>query len=171
MVHACAITNHDGAGREIAELQLKSNRGVSQEVEVPGSPAYVWVDNQPWAARKQLAAANGFDPNRKVILPHGARMTIGYRRPAASRLAFWVQVHPSGLSMKDTFIRYFYEKATGLAADKAGWATQWTLIHCATGAAQSQYGWALDRHGVYEMLKCIVSDTVGSLANPVCGFR
>lgn len=76
MVHVCAI---DNKGR--AEIQLKSNRGITVEVNVPGNPTYVWVENQPWELRKRLP----WDANRIVLLGPGQRMTVGYDRPPTAQ--------------------------------------------------------------------------------------
>jgi hypothetical protein len=74
LVHVCGITN---AGR--GEIQIKSNRGITLDVRVPGNPAYVWVERQPWSIRRLMP---WLDPNHRVFLGPGETMTVGYDRPA-----------------------------------------------------------------------------------------
>src|SRR5205823_10335425 len=90
---------------EVAEVQIKSNRGVSVEVTVPGRPAYVWVDGIPWSVRKWEATQLGYDANRTVILPAGATMTVGYPRERTSApFAFFV-TDTTVKAAADTFVR------------------------------------------------------------------
>jgi hypothetical protein len=102
----CAKTNHTSSGQEVAEVQIKSNRGVSLEVTVPGDRSYVWVQGESWAWRQAVARGLGFDPNRTVILPAGATMTVGYpHSPATSApFSFFVTGATWG-GATDTFIR------------------------------------------------------------------
>jgi hypothetical protein len=101
----CAKTNHTSSGQEVAEVQIKSNRGVSLEVTVPGDRSYVWVQGESWAWRQAVARGLGFDPNRTVILPAGATMTVGYPRAATSApFSFFVTGATWG-GATDTFIR------------------------------------------------------------------
>ncbi len=99
MVHTCTI---DNAGR--GEVQLKSNRGITLEVTVPGSPAYIWVEGQPDWLRRAMGRA-GIDPNRTVLLRPGARMTVGYARPASTSSGEFRVAADSGLALADTTLR------------------------------------------------------------------
>ena len=70
LVHVCAKdAGPDSNGVDRAEIQIKSNRGVSIQVNVPGNPQYVWVEDQPWPFRQVVMDSLGQDPNRTVILP------------------------------------------------------------------------------------------------------
>ena len=79
LVHGCATTSKN-EGAEVAEVQIKSNRGVSLEVTVPGDPAYVKVEGQPRDQRQWLGGVLNFDPDRTVILPAGKTMWVGYEQ-------------------------------------------------------------------------------------------
>ena len=81
LVHVCAKTNQTSDGQQVAEVQIRSNRGVSLDVTVPGKPIYVWVQDQSWDWRRKLGSLLGFDPNRTVILPAGANLAIRLSAP------------------------------------------------------------------------------------------
>ncbi len=91
LVHVCATSASNSRG----EIQIKSNRGVSLQLKLPPGASYVWVENQPWEMRTILGDVLGFDPNRTVVLPAGARMTVGFVRPQKSE-DFVLTVSPTG---------------------------------------------------------------------------
>ncbi len=89
-------------GTPIAELEIKSNRGTYQWVQLPSTlrREYVWVENQPDLVRSSIRKLFG-DP-ATILLAPGARMTIGYRQPASpTQLAFhtYVDDRSAALSM------------------------------------------------------------------------
>lgn len=74
----CAQTNTaDGVTR--AEVQVKNNRGITQEITIPDNVAYASVQDQPdWIRSIVRHAAGG---RNVVLLPPGARLSIGFTRP------------------------------------------------------------------------------------------
>lgn len=78
-LHACVRGAPDGSGA--AELDLKSNRGSFQIVDIPPGPPrrYVWVEDQPDPLRALAKTFTGND--NQVVLPPQKRMTIGYDQP------------------------------------------------------------------------------------------
>lgn len=106
LVHVCAKdAGKDGSGVDRAEIQIKSNRGVTVEVTVPGNPQYVWVEDQTWGERKWLMPKFGRDPNRSVLLPAGATMTIGYTQPPAPATYSFGVDGVTMLAVSDTLFR------------------------------------------------------------------
>ncbi|MFG1925108.1 hypothetical protein [Cryptosporangium sp. NPDC048952] len=104
LVHACAKTN-TYKGAAVAEIQIKSNRGVSLQVDVPGTPSYVWVSNMTWEQRQALGSKYDFNPNWKVLLQPGEWMTVGYKRTTiSSPYSFYVS-GATALAAGDTFAR------------------------------------------------------------------
>jgi hypothetical protein len=83
--HTCLIPNADQASHAVrAEVQIKSNRGVALEVDIPPGADYTWVQDQPWSARSWVwRHIIHQDPNLMALLPAGATLTAGYRQPAA----------------------------------------------------------------------------------------
>jgi hypothetical protein len=164
LVHVCAKTNHTSDGQQVAEVQIKSNRGVSLEVAVPGNPSYVWVQDESWAWRQKVAAAVGFDPNRTVILAAGATMTVGYRREyTAAPFSFFI----TGATLKaavDTVFRGVDDIAAGTTnATFIGYSE----AKCAAGLGGSplsgaDFGVASFEH----FLSCWTGEVTGVLKNP-----
>ncbi|MFI5959765.1 hypothetical protein [Cryptosporangium sp. NPDC051539] len=108
LVHACATTN-TSRETKVAEVQIKSNRGVSLEVSVAGMPSNVWVSNMSWDQRVQLGKRFDFNPNYKVLLQPGERMTVGYKRTTlSSPYSFYIS-GATWLAAGDTFARAFYD--------------------------------------------------------------
>lgn len=96
LVHVCSI---DNKGR--GEIQIKSNRGLSQVVHVPGSPAYVWVENLPDSVRRVLPWTKSND----VLLGPGQLMTVGYTQPQTdTTLDFTSSIH-AGWANIDNVVR------------------------------------------------------------------
>ena len=152
LVHVCATTNTSG-GKQVAEVQIKSNRGVSLEVSVPGNPAYVWVQGESWTWRQTVAHALGFDPNQTVILPAGATMTVGYPQDYTSLpFSFYVS-GATGKAAADTAIRDLVDFVAG---DKApgSIAVGYTEVKCATGLGIGATGVSLSVAALHEFLSC-----------------
>ncbi|HEX8864315.1 MAG TPA: hypothetical protein VF821_01545, partial [Lentzea sp.] len=160
LVHQCATAKKAPDGTEVAEVQIKSNRGVTVEVTVPGEPAYVWVEDQSWGWRKSVGNKLGFDPNRTVLLPAGARMTVGYKRAATSApFSFFVSGSTPKASV-DTFVRAAVDYAGGEFAFVA-----YTEIKCVSGLS---VGPAVVNFGVaewFEFLKCWTSALATELSD------
>lgn len=96
LVHVCSIDNQ---GR--AEIQIKSNRGLSQVVSVPGTPEYVWVEDFPDAIRRRMPWTSAGD----VVLAPGQTMTVGYARPATdTQMTFRSSIH-AGWAQIDNVLR------------------------------------------------------------------
>jgi hypothetical protein len=96
LLHVCSI---DNKGR--GEIQIKSNRGLSQVVHVPGSPAYIWVENLPDSMRRRLPWTKAND----VVLGPGQLMTVGYNRPQVdTNLTFTSSIH-AGWANLDNVVR------------------------------------------------------------------
>ena len=96
LVHVCSI---DNKGR--GEIQIKSNRGLSQVIHVPGEPSYVWVENLPDSLRRVLPWSKA----SAVVLGPGQLMTVGYARPQAdTSLVFTSSIH-AGWAHIDNLVR------------------------------------------------------------------
>jgi len=101
--HSCVRTGNALAdGTQIAELEIKSNRGTYQWVQLPSTlnREYVYVEDQPDIARA-LIDATFHDPSTILLAP-GKRVTIGYRQPATpTQLRFhtYVDNRTAGLSL------------------------------------------------------------------------
>ncbi len=53
--HTCLISNVDQVSHAVrTEVQIKSNRGVALEVDIPPGADYTWVQDRPWAARSSV---------------------------------------------------------------------------------------------------------------------
>jgi hypothetical protein len=165
LVHVCATTNHTSDGTEVAEVQIKSNRGVSLEVTVPGDPAYVWVDGEPWAYRQFLGAHLGFDPNRTVILPPGGWMTVGYPRGNISApWSFFVTGTTWG-AVVDTLSRRLIELAVGQSPIELV-EVGYTEVECATDLEVGTASLTFGTNDFYHFLSCWTGDVATYLANP-----
>jgi hypothetical protein len=164
LVHVCAKdAGPDSNGVDRAEIQIKSNRGVSIQVNVPGNPQYVWVEDQPWPFRQVVMDSLGQDPNRTVILPAGATMTIGYvRTPQSQDLTATVSSY-TGLALLDTVIR----QALAFALPTidpifAGYV----MFECASGfkpaAVTATPNFSDD--GIAGVLNCMFHEAIGEVA-------
>ncbi|MCA0146111.1 hypothetical protein [Blastococcus sp. LR1] len=80
VVHTCLAPNTDG-GRERAEVRLRNNRGVTQEIVVPTGVAYAWVDGQSDVVREFVRTGLGGGRDIVMLAP-GQEMTVGFDRPA-----------------------------------------------------------------------------------------
>ncbi|MET7968744.1 hypothetical protein [Micromonospora sp. NPDC005305] len=152
LVHTCATTNHTNDGTEVAEVRIKSNRGVSVEVAVPGRPAYVWVEGIPWSVRKWQADRLHFDANQRVILPAGATMTVGYPREHTSAPFSFFVSGSSWLAAADTLIRNLVDLIGQV--DKYGVGVAYTEVKCATGFAVGPAGLNFSAASLLDFLTC-----------------
>ena len=160
MVHVCAKTNN---GR--AEVQIKSNRGVTLEVHRPGSPQYLWVQDQPTVVRRAFGAALHYDPSSWVLLPAGDTMTLGYTQPATTQnLTFTI----SGRTWRanvHTVLQDIVNYAAGLAADSnAALFLGYMISECSLGVSTSSYH--LDTGSMVDFLQCVSSRLVDVVKSP-----
>lgn len=79
---ACAGTNR-ADGVERVEVQVKNNRGLMQEIAIPEGVAYADVEGQPEYVREAVRKLTG--GRDVVLLPPGARLSIGFTRPNDDR--------------------------------------------------------------------------------------
>lgn len=162
LVHVCAKTNYTNDGAQVAEVQIKSNRGVSLEVTVPGNPAYVWVEGESWAWRQVVATALGFDPNRTVILPAGATMTVGYQRvPISAPWSFFV----TGVTWKavmDTVIRDLVDFGAG---EDDPVLVGYSEVKCSSGLGLGPTGISIGVNSLREFLTCWTGQVADTLTN------
>jgi hypothetical protein len=167
--HTCLIPNADPASHAVrAEAQIKSNRGVALEVDIPPGAAYTWVQDQPWAARSAVwAHLIHQDPNVMALLPAGATLTAGYLRPDANEdLSF--QVYPSHWSEAYTLVGDIVDVLSGLAADATGLTTLYLLGKC-SGAVDPG---SLSAHNPLSTatfssaFKCVLNDALSRLSSP-----
>lgn len=78
VVRTCATTN-TLQGVQRAEVRLKNNRGLVQELTVPDGVAYAAVEGQPESVRRLVRTeAGGRDV---ILLPPGKVVSIGFTRP------------------------------------------------------------------------------------------
>ena len=162
LVHACVKTNYSN-GQEVAEVQLKSNRGVSLQVTVPGNPAYVWVEGQTWAGRQKVAAAHHFDPNQTVILGAGKTMTVGYTRWYTSLPVSFFVSGATGLAAIDTLTSDVINTLYGAIPYIS---VAYTEVQCATGFAVNPLtGVTFGVNGFYDYFKCMVDSALGELTD------
>jgi hypothetical protein len=168
MVHACATTNHTSDGTEVAEVQIKSNRDVSLEVTVPGSPAYVWVDGESWAYRKALGAQIGYDPNQTVILPPGGWMTVGYPRGSSTDAESFSVSDITVNAEVDTLTRMLFQKGVEGNIDAAGDlpGIGLTEVWCWTDVAGPLSGGALSAGDLEHFLECWTGKVAAALQDP-----
>jgi hypothetical protein len=101
--HSCVRTGTPLAdGTQIAELEIKSNRGTYQWVQLPSTLTreYVWVEDENDFVRSLVDAT--FHQSSTILLAPGKRLTIGYREPATpTQLRFhtYVDDRTAGLSL------------------------------------------------------------------------
>ena len=123
LVHVCSI---DNGGR--AEIQIKSNRGLSQLVRIPGNPAYVYIENLPgWLRRMQP-----WDTNKEVVLGPGQRMTVGYDRPASDVAGQFVINPYAARAQLDNIVRSVLDLIAGIEAIPATALVAYAWTQCAT---------------------------------------
>ena len=161
LAHVCATTNHN-RGRTVAEGRLKSNRGVSVEVTVPGYPAYAWVEGQSWKMRQAYGRKEGCDPNRTVILPPGATMTVGYPRAGNGGHGRFSVQSATPLAFQDTIGRDLVSLALG--------GTDPTLIgraefECSAGLSRNPVSWEADPASIAKWAKCMTTSLVSTLTD------
>ena len=92
LVHGCATTSKN-EGAEVAEVQIKSNRGVSLEVTVPGDPAYVKAGGpaarSAAVARRRAQLRPGPDGHPARLQNHGVGYEQVYTKAALVVLRHW----------------------------------------------------------------------------------
>jgi hypothetical protein len=173
MVHACATTNHTSDGTEVAEVQIKSNRDVSLEVTVPGSPAYVWVDGESWAYRKALGAQVGYNPNQTVILPPGGWMTVGYPRGTSSDAESFSVSDITVNAEVDTLTRMLFDKGVEDNIDAIGDlpGIGLTEVWCGTDVAGPLSGGGLSAADLENFLECWTGKVATALEDPANAIK
>ena len=161
MVHVCSIDN-DGR----AEIQLKSNRGITVEVHVPGNPAYVWVEDQPWWLRSVL----NWNPNQLVLLGPGQRMTVGYDRPSDAFSGNFDIADDTWRAFLDDALRAMINQIAGDSLS-AGWLVTYAWGQCATGAQASLTGKWVDSPGVVSFVGCMFKSLTALVNHPEDALR
>ena len=122
--HSCVRTNRTEDGAEIAELEIKSNRGTYQWISLPELPReYVWVEGQPPSVR--AAIARTFASGEAVLLPPGKRLTIGYRQPTE-----FTQIRFNSTVDNYTFATSAAHLLAEVALDKAASASILVVLTC-----------------------------------------
>ncbi len=167
--HTCLIPNVSPVGHAVrAEVQIKSNRGVALEVDVPPGADYIWVQDQPWAVRSAVwAHVIHQNPDLMVLLPAGATMTAGYLRPSADEnLAFQVVV--SYWSLKYSLFSDVVDALAGLGADATGMFTLYVMTKCSGAADPGSLSLhrPLSTATFGSVLTCVLSTTLGQLSSP-----
>ncbi len=118
--HACIRAGKPlSDGTVIAELEIKSNRGAYQWVDLPSGMKreYVWVEDESDLARAMIRKA--FQRGESILLPPGTRMTVGYRQPGTpAQLRF--RTYVDTLSGALTIGRLAVDAATDDTVDKTG---------------------------------------------------
>jgi hypothetical protein len=149
-------------------VQIKSNRDVSLEVTVPGSPAYVWVDGQSWAYRKALGAQIGYNPNQTVILPPGGWMTVGYPRGTSPDAESFSVSDITVNAEVDTLTRMLFEKGVEGNIDATGDlpAIALTEVRCWADVAGPLSGGALSAADLEHFLECWTGPVAKALEDP-----
>jgi hypothetical protein len=163
LVHTCTINN---AGR--AEIQLKSNRGITEDVQIPGSPAYVWVEDQPAALRRMLRNV-GFDSDHRVLLGAGQRMTVGYTQSSTPFDGSFVIADDTAAAFVDDLLREALDKLVGAVLDRRhqGLLLIYTEAQCGARLHLSLSDSLLDpAKNAGQMLGCMVKELPGQLDNP-----
>jgi hypothetical protein len=160
LVHECVKTNHSN-GQEVAEVQLKSNRGVSLQVTVPGNPTYVWVEGQTWAGRQRVANEYHFDPNQTVILEPGKTMTVGYTRWATSLPVSFFVSGATGLAAMDTLTSDVIDTLYG--ENPYIWLA-YTEVTCPTGfEVKPLTSEGISVSDIHHFLTCMITSALGQL--------
>jgi hypothetical protein len=163
LIHTCSIDNADRA-----EIQLKSNRGITIDVRVPGNPEYVWVDDQPWQLRHLLSNV-GFDAAHRVLLGPGQRMTVGYQRPSSGFDGRFLIADDTGPAFLDDMLRAALDKLVGVALDDdhQGLLLLYTEAQCAANLHLSlSDGFLKPAANAGQMLGCMIKSLPGQLDNP-----
>lgn len=118
--HSCVRAGKALAdGTAIAELEIKSNRGTFQWVELPATlpREYVWVEDQSDLTRSLMRKV--WNRGDTVLLAPGQRMTVGYRQPVnPAQLGFRTSVDT--VAGFHSLARLFVSAATDDALDKTG---------------------------------------------------
>jgi hypothetical protein len=160
LVHTCTI---DNAGR--GEIQIKSNRGISAEVRIPGNPSYVWVEEQPTPLRRLLP----YDSDRRVILGPGKRMTVGYDRPARDFDGTFSVYQDTGWAQLDNVLRAVLDQVgTALPIDAA---VMFTWVKCGSGARLSITDEWLSGPELSKVVKCMVETLTVLATDPQTAIK
>lgn len=163
LVHICSIRNKLEDGTEIGEVQIKSNRGVTVEVTVPGDPSYVTVEKQPWKDRVVVGQRLGYDPDKTVLLPAGDTLWVGYKRtPDTQNLTFNV-ASATNLSTADTMIRAAFDLVAGDVAIPY-WAASYALLKCVGGFQVGAIGARVGFEPIRNILGCLSGAVAESLS-------
>jgi hypothetical protein len=173
-VHTCLEPNVDRTSHAVrAEVQIKSNRGVALEVDIPPDSAYTWVEDQPSAVRSWIwDHVIHQDPDVMALLPAGGTMTAGYLQPAADE-SISFQVRPSNWSLGYSLIGDVVDALSGEAAKHTGMITLYLMTKCSKAV---DFG-NLSVHGPLSSAKfgsaitCVVSQATSNLADPETAVR
>jgi hypothetical protein len=149
MVHTCSI---DNSGR--GEIQIKSNRGITLEVHVPGRPEYVWVEDEADWMRRLYSL--GSDANQLVLLAPGQRMTVGYARPGDAFTGEFTIVADSWRAFVDDAIRAAIDLVPGhVLAGRPGTLVAATWGKCGVELHASAAQQSIDEKTVGAFIGCM----------------
>ena len=165
-VHACATTNYSPSdATERAELQLKSNRGVTLEVRYPKGAQYVWVQDQPTWLRKLMAATYGYSGKNVVLLPAGDTMSAGWAQPGKdTELGFAVSGR-TGRAAVHTLVQGVVDYVTGWATDlDARVFAAYMFAECGAGISSSQFH--VDAGNLTDLVVCVGKRAQYALEHP-----
>jgi hypothetical protein len=162
LIHTCSITN---SGR--AEIQLKSNRGITEDIHIPGNPAYVWVDGQSGGVRGLLSRV-GIDPSHEVLLGPGQWMTVGYAQPAATLDGSFEIADDTGWAYLDDVLRASLDTIVGDSLDDhhKGLLLVYTEAQCGANFNLSASGNNLSPATIGGFLGCMFQNLPGQLTDP-----
>ena len=98
-----------------AELKVKNNRGLVQQIELPAGIAYASVQNQPDSVRNLVrSVAGGRDV---VLLPSGDELRVGFERPPKTDRKIGITPHVSPLALLTELVL----QLANLAEEGARW--------------------------------------------------
>ncbi len=163
MVHICSISNRLSNGTEVGEVQIKSNRGATLEVSVPGVPSYVRVERQDWHDRAILGQRLGYDSDKLVLLPAGDTMWVGYTRTSNTQNLNFKVTSSSNLSTADTAIRFVLDLLIGDISKAPQWVVSYSLLKCATGLSIGAGTYKFGLEPMEKILSCLGSQVAAAL--------
>lgn len=154
-VHACATSNFSPSdATERAELQLKSNRGVTLEVRYPKGAQYVWVQDQPTWLRKLMAATYGYSGKNVVLLPAGDTMSAGWAQPGKGAELGLTVSGRTGKAVVHTVVQDVVDYVTGWATDlDARVFAAYMFAECGAGISSSQFH--VDAGNLTDLVVCV----------------
>jgi hypothetical protein len=124
------------------------------------------VQGQSWPWRQEVARGLGFDPNRTVILPAGATMTVGYPRLHTSAPFSFFVSGATAKAVTDTAIRDMIDAAIDAAAGRSDpILLGYSEVKCATGLDVGRTGITAGVASFREFLTCWTGQLAGELSD------